>query len=140
MIDRSRTYTKDEVSDIVREALNLGRQGSSATMTHEDLEDIAHQCGVDPRTLEEALERRGLEQHKAAVKEKWRKKVVHRLKVPVLVCSGLVVLNVSSGGFPWVLFPIAFWLLPTVSSCWKHIFPSDEYLTRTAQRYARKPA
>ncbi|NKB99235.1 MAG: hypothetical protein GKR90_12180 [Pseudomonadales bacterium] len=140
MIDRSRKYTKDEVSDIVRDALNLSRSEDSQSMTRDDLEDIARQCGVDEETLELALAKRELDAHKKVIREKWRKKVVAKLWGPVLGCSGLVLLNLSTGGFPWVLFPLAFWLLPTVAQTWKHIFPSEEYLTQTAERYARKPA
>jgi hypothetical protein len=54
---------------------------------------------------------------------------------PLLVCLGLVAINIQSGAFRWATFPILFWLVPTVSRSRNRLFPSDELLTKVALRF-----
>ncbi len=133
-MDRDQRFSKDEVSDIVREALQMERSEAAYSLSYADLEDVAKQCGVHPDTLQKTLERREIEAKKQTIRRRWRQRALSQLAWPVGVCTALVALNINGGGFPWAIFPILFWLLPELSSCRTKLFPTDASLTKTALR------
>ncbi len=133
-MDRNQRFTSEEVSAIVREALQLRHSEEAHSISYADLEDIAKQCGVDLETLEKTLQRRKIESKKQTIRREWRTKALATLAWPALACTGLVVMNILGGGFPWAIFPVMFWLLPELSRCRTRLFPTDGMLTKTAQR------
>ena len=135
-LSRETRYSSAEAAEIVREALALKHNEERSLLSREDLEDIAQQCGVDPASLDKALENRALNDKKRQIRAKWRRKALSALAMPVLFCALFVYMNVKGGGFPWAIFPIAFWLLPALASCRSRLFPTDELLTKTARRAA----
>ena len=133
MNDREQKFSSEEVSQIVREALLL-ESNDAHTLTYEDLKDVAAQCGVSEAQLNAALEQRDLAASKNLIRRRWRRKAIEALTWPLLVCGGLVVLNVVTGGFPWSIFPILFWLLPQARRVYGRLFPTEEALSKTAER------
>lgn len=130
MVDRSRRFSSEEVAGIVRDALEHARTEENRALSYEDLEDVARECGVDPETLARTLEQREQQVHKDEIRRRWRFRALARLALPLFFCGFFVFLNLRSGGFPWALFPIAFWLVPVAYRCKRLAFPSDEALTR----------
>ncbi|MEM7079919.1 MAG: hypothetical protein AAF513_14950 [Pseudomonadota bacterium] len=135
-MSRDRRYSGDEVSQIVREALQLRNSEQANSHSYEDLQEIARQCGVDDETLAKAVEVRELQDKKIAIRQRWRQKALSSLLWPVVLCGAFVLFNINSGGFPWAIFPIIFWLLPALSRSRSRLFPSDDQLTKAARKLA----
>ena len=70
----SRHYDSDEVNRIIRRALKLKNAHS---ISYQDLVDTAKEIGLDPQTVETAIE----QEQKATKKEKIRKVWLKRRKV-----------------------------------------------------------
>lgn len=126
MVDRERSFSSEEVSQIVREALEFSRSDAHRALSYEDLEDVARQCGVDAETLARTLEHRELQGRRDTLLQRWRVQALYSLFLPVFFCGFFVFLNLRSGSFPWALFPIAFWLVPVALRAWRRAFPTDE--------------
>ena len=131
-------FSKDDVGEIVREALELENSNKAQSLSYADLEDIASQCGVSREALTQAIESRKLASTKDNIRQAWRNKALTRLMWPTVVCTMLIIMNVSGGGFPWAIFPVIFWWAPELGRAKSKLFPSDLLLTEAARRMAAK--
>jgi hypothetical protein len=102
-----RRYTRDEVDAILGRAL---RSAQDEGMTHDELVAAAREVGVSPEAIAKAaaeVEReRAVERETAALRRGQIRAFYSHLASYLIVCSGLVALNLLLGGvlwFPWVL-------------------------------------
>lgn len=135
---RDQHFSKDDVGAIVREALELENSDRAQSLSYADLEDIASQCGVSSDALARAIESRKLASTKNSIRQAWRNKALTRLMWPTVVCTLLIIMNVSGGGFPWSIFPVIFWWVPELGRSKSKLFPSDLLLTEAARRMAAR--
>ena len=106
----SNQYSKDEVDRIIRRALKLKKEDS---ISHQDLIDTAREFGIDPQTLEAAIE----EDKEEFEKERARKKRLLRRKARfhrhlwsyLIVIGALLIINVVTPGPWWFQWPALGW-------------------------------
>jgi hypothetical protein len=106
----SQHYSKDEVDRIIRRALKLKKEDS---ISHRELVDTAKEFGIDPQTLEAAIE-----QDRAVFeKEKDRNARLQRHKARfhrhlwsyMIVIGGLLLINAVTPGPWWFQWPALGW-------------------------------
>ena len=106
----SRQYSKDEVDRIIRRALKLKKEDS---ISHQELIDTAREFGIDPQTLEAAIEedKEGFEKEKARNARLLRRKArFHRhLWSYIIVIGGLLLINIVTPGPWWFQWPALGW-------------------------------
>ena len=97
----SKQYSKDEVDRIIRRALKMKKEDS---VNHQELIDTAREFGIDPQTLESAIEKdkEAFEKEKARRTRLLRRKArFHRhLWSYVIVIGALLLINIVTPG-PW---------------------------------------
>ena len=106
----SKQYSKDEVDRIIRRALKLKKEDS---ISHQELIDTAREFGIDPQTLEAAIE----EDKEEFEKERARKKRLLRRKARfhrhlwsyLIVIGALLIINVVTPGPWWFQWPALGW-------------------------------
>ena len=106
----SRHYDSDEVNRIIRRALKLKRAHG---ISYQDLVDTAKEIGLDPQTVETAIE----QEQQATKKEKIRKKWLKRRKVGfyshlwnyLMVNGALLVINNITPGPWWFQWSVLGW-------------------------------
>ena len=106
----SKQYSKDEVDRIIRRALKMKKEDS---VNHQELVDTAREFGIDPRTLEDAIE----EDQKVFEKEKARRKRLVRRKARfhrhiwsyIIVIGALLIINTMTPGPWWFQWPALGW-------------------------------
>ena len=138
----NRRYNEEEVSEIVRRALN-SRGGPSDTIGHDELVDIARASGISREQLEMAIEDQELTGELEIYKEKWLKRhkqdFYDHFRVFVIVCAALAMVNVMTTRYPWVLWVIVGWgffgVLMHASSTF---FVPEEKIERGAMRMMKK--
>ena len=106
----SNKYTSDEVTRIIRRALEMKRE---ETVSHQDLLQTAEELGLDPDTLSAAIEKEKAEFEKEAAQEErlLRKKTKfrHHLWSYIIVNSGLFLINAVTPGPWWFQWPLLGW-------------------------------
>lgn len=135
-----RRYTPEEVSGIVRRALESA--GSGDTIGHEDLLEIAKQSGISQDRLEAAVldqETLGeLEEAKVVWTKRRRDKFYRHLRSYLIVNGILFVLNlVTNPGSLWVIWPILGWGFGLAFDASDTFFVTEERLKRGAKRVLR---
>ena len=106
----SRHYDNDEVNRIIRRALKLKRAHG---ISYQDLVDTAKEIGLDPQTVQTAIE----QEQQATKKEKIRKVWLKRRKVGfyshlwsyLMVNSALLVINNFTPGPWWFQWSVLGW-------------------------------
>ena len=106
----SKQYSKDEVDRIIRRALKLKKEDS---ISHQELLDTAREFGIDPQTLEAAIE----EDQETYEKERVRKTRLLRRKARfhrhlwsyMIVIGGLLLINAVTPGPWWFQWPALGW-------------------------------
>ena len=136
-----RRYTPEEVSGIVRRALESA--GSGETIGHEDLLEIAKQSGISQDRLEAAVldqETLGeLEEAKVVWTKRRRDKFYRHLRSYLIVNGILFVLNlVTNPGSLWVIWPILGWGFGLAFDASDTFFVTEERLKRGAKRVLRE--
>jgi hypothetical protein len=125
---RSNKYTGDEVTRIIRRALEMKRE---ETVTHQDLLQTAEELGLDPDTLEAAIQEERTEfKKKAAIKKR-----MHRRKTGfrrhlwsfVIVNSGLFLINAVTPGPWWFQWPLLGWGIGLAFNFRAAYFPASSY-------------
>lgn len=138
----SRRYTPEEVSGIVRRALESG--GGGETIGHEDLVEIARQSGISQDRLEAAVhdqETLGeLEEAKAIWTKRRRDKFLGHVRSYLIVNGILFLINLATSGFSgymWVIWPILGWGFGLAFDASDTFFVSEDRLERGARRILR---
>ena len=107
----SKQYSRDEVDRIIRRALKMKKEEDS--VNHQELIDTAKEFGIDPRTLEAAIEKdkEEFEKEKARRKRLWRRKArFHRhLWSYIIVIGSLLLINITTPGPWWFQWPALGW-------------------------------
>ena len=106
----SKQYSKDEVDRIIRRALKMKKEDS---VNHQEMVDTAREFGIDPRTLEDAIE----EDQKVFEKEKARRNQLVRRKARfhrhlwsyLIVICALLIINKMTPGPWWFQWPALGW-------------------------------
>jgi len=106
----SKQYSKDEVDRIIRRALKLKKDDS---ISHQELIDTASEFGIDPQTLEIAIE----EDKEEFEKERARKIRMLRRKARfyrhlwsyLIVIGALLIINIMTPGPWWFQWPALGW-------------------------------
>jgi len=106
----SKQYSKEEVDRIIRRALKMKKEDS---VNHQELMDTAREFGIDPQTLEAAIEK----EQQAFEKEKVRRTRLERRKAHfhrhlwsyIIVIGGLLLINVVTPGPWWFQWPALGW-------------------------------
>ena len=106
----SRQYNNDEVSRIIRRALKLKRAHG---ISYQDLIDTAMEIGLDPQTVETAVE----QEQQANKKEKIRKACLKRRKVGfyshlwsyLIVNGALLLINKFNPELWWFQWSVLGW-------------------------------
>jgi len=107
----SKQYSKDEVDRIIRRALKMKKKEDS--VNHQELIDTAREFGIDPQTLESAIEK----DKEAFEKEKARKTRLLRRKARfhrhlwsyIIVIGALLLINIVTPGPWWFQWPGLGW-------------------------------
>ncbi len=106
----SKQYSKEEVDRIIRRALKMKKEDS---INHQELVDTAREFGIDPQTLETAIE----EDKEAFEKERARKSRLLRRKARfhrhlwsyIIVIGALLLINTTTPGPWWFQWPALGW-------------------------------
>ncbi len=106
----SKQFSKDEVDRIIRRALKLNKEDS---VSHQELMETAREFGIDPQTLEAAIE----EDKEEFEKERTRKKRLLRRKAHfhrhlwsyLIVIGALLLINFLTPGPWWFQWPALGW-------------------------------
>ena len=106
----SSKYTSEEVTRIIRRALEMKRE---ETVSHHDLLQTAEELGLDPETLEAAIKSEKAEFEKEAA----RKERLERRKAGfkghlwsfIIVNGGLFLINAMTPGPWWFQWPLLGW-------------------------------
>ena len=106
----SKQFSKDEVDRIIRRALKLNKEDS---ISHQELMETAKEFGIDPQTLEAAIEedKEEFEKERARKKRQLRRKArFHRHLWSYLIVIGvLLIVNVLTPGPWWFQWPALGW-------------------------------
>jgi len=106
----SNQYSKDEVDRIIRRALKLKKDD---TISHQELIDTAREFGIDPQTLEAAIEedKEEFEKESARKTRQLRRKArFHRhLWSYFIVIGALLLINIMTPGPWWFQWPALGW-------------------------------
>jgi len=106
----SRQYSKDEVDRIIRRALKLKKEDS---ISHQELMDTAREFGIDPQTLEAAIEedKEELEKERARKTRLLRRKArfYRHLWSYLIVIGALLLINILTPGPWWFQWPALGW-------------------------------
>ena len=126
----SKQYSKDEVDRIIRRALKLTKNDS---INHQELIDTAKEFGIDPQTLETAIE----EDREEFEKERNRKTRLLRCKARfhrhlwsyLIVIGALLIINVVTPGPWWFQWPALGWGIGLAFNFKTAYFPVQKDMT-----------
>jgi hypothetical protein len=106
----SKQYSKEEVDRIIRRALKMKKEDS---VNHQELVDTAREFGIDPQTLEAAIEKEQEAFEKGKVRRTRlvrRKARFHRhLWSYIIVIGALLLINITTPGPWWFQWPALGW-------------------------------
>jgi hypothetical protein len=106
----SKQYSKEEVDRIIRCALKMKKEDS---VNHQELVDTAREFGIDPQTLEAAIEKEQEAFEKGKVRRTRlvrRKARFHRhLWSYIIVIGALLLINITTPGPWWFQWPALGW-------------------------------
>ncbi|MBI2424711.1 MAG: 2TM domain-containing protein [Candidatus Hydrogenedentes bacterium] len=136
MSSQDRRFTADEITAIVRRALESQRDRDSTT--REELAEIAAQMGISPAQLAQAIDDEerdgGLERAKTAWLQRRRHAFNEHLLSYVIVNGALVAMNLLTTGYPWALWSIFGWGIGLAFDAADTFLPNPEKVTRGAQK------
>lgn len=139
----ARSYTREEVDEILRRALAQGELGDQ--VSHEDLLEAAREVGIDPAEIDRAA--RELEAKRkdrellAAAHAKRRRAFFRSLLKFVVVIAFLAVLDLATGGALWVHWVALVWAMVLALRGMKVLTPSadeEERILRREHKRLRK--
>ncbi len=138
--ETSRRYTTDEVSSIVRRALN-GR-AVAETVSHADLLETARDLGIDPDRLSSAIHEQDelgeIEEAREAWRRRRKQEFVHgHLRSYLIVNGFLMALDLYISGGSWFYFPMLGWGIGLAFDAADAFFPSEQRIERGARKILR---
>ena len=141
MREENRRFTSDEVSAIVRRALES--RGGQDDVSYQDLEEIARQSGISRDTLQRAIDEEEEVGEFERAKDHWirlrRQKFFGHLRTYVIVNSILALMNLlTSPGYPWVLWCVLGWGIGLAFDASDAFYPKAGAVERGAKRLLRK--
>jgi len=123
----SKQYSQDEVDRIIRRALKLKKEDS---ISHQELIDTAREFGIDPQTLETAIEgdKEEYEKERARRTRLLRAKArFHRhLWSYLIVIGALLLINTITPGPWWFQWPALGWGIGLAFNFKAAYFPVQE--------------
>ena len=135
-----RRYDEVDVAAIVKRALMA--RGTHDTITHEDLIEIARHSGLTREQLEEAIEMEAREGDMDRARDLWiarrRAKFNRHLRSYVIVIGALLLMNLMTRGYPWVLWPMIGWGIGLAFDASDTFFASAERINRGARRILKR--
>ena len=143
MANSPRRYTQEEVSAILRRALE--RQGtSSSAITHDELIETARELGIDPMALEAAInEQQSVGEYESARAEYLvhrRQKFFEHLRSYIIVNLVLFVVDILVSGGSWFFWPLLGWGIGVVFDASDTFWPKEKDIDRGARRILEKRA
>jgi hypothetical protein len=138
---RSRRYTPDEVSAIVRRALDA--RVTADTVSYDDLVETAAELNISPERLRMAVE----SEQEEGKRDLARKKVIQHRRdefrghflAYCIVNGGLLLVNlVTSPSTFWVVWPVIGWGIGLAFHASDTFFPSESDLEKSVRRYLKK--
>ena len=135
-----RRFSSDQVTDIVRRALE---HGGSDDVSYDDLEEIARQSGISAGRLQAAVEEHDRLGKLEWAREEWRRRrksqFFGHLRCYLIVNGILLLMNIATGPSDlWVIWPILGWGFGIAFDASEAFFPSEEAVERGARRILRK--
>ena len=126
----TKLYSKDQFDRIIRRALKLKKEDS---ISHQELIDTAREFGIDPQTLEDAIE----EDNEVFEKEKAQKTRLLRRKARfhrhlwsyIIVIGALLLINITTPGPWWFQWPALGWGIGLAFNFKAAYFPVQKYST-----------
>ena len=116
----SRTYSREEVDEILRRAAARAGSSGEPMLTRDELVDAAREAGIDAEAVHRAADEveTGIaaparlpteEEAVAAWVAHRRRSFTSHLLTWLVVCAGLMVMNLIGGGPLWFQWPLAGW-------------------------------
>lgn len=141
-MDTNRRYTSEEVSGIVRRALE--GKGGQDDVSHEDLLEIARQSGISAERIETAIEEEESLGEFEKAREQWLRR--HRgeffghLRAFLIVNGFLLLVNLITDplGYMWVIWPILGWGIGLTFHASSAFYPNERDVERGARKILRK--
>ena len=123
----SKKFSKDEVDRIIRRALKLNKEDS---ISHQELMETAGEFGIDPQTLEAAIEEDKEEYEKEKARKARllnRKARFHRhLWSYLIVNCALLLINIMTSGPWWFQWPALGWGIGLAFNFKSAYFPAQK--------------
>lgn len=138
----NRRYTSEEVSGIVRRALE--GKGGQDDVSHEDLLEIARQSGISTARVEAAIEEEERLGSLEKARELWlrrrRGEFFAHLRAFLIVNGFLLLINLFTTPFGamWVQWPILGWGIGLTFHASSAFYPSERDVERGAHKILRK--
>ncbi len=140
MHEENRRFTSDEVTAIVRRALE-GRGGQD-DVSYQDLEEIARQSGIARDALLLAIDAEEEVGEIERAQDEWKRqrkqKFFEHLRAYVIINSALALINLFTSGYPWVLWCALVWGISLAFDVSDAFYPKAAAVHRGAKRLLRK--
>ncbi len=142
MVDSNRRFTSEEVSAIVRRALE--HQRGTGDISFEELEDIALQSGISPQILQQVMAEEDEHRDQRHKRDEWRKRrradFNHHLIAYGFVNVFLFAINMMTtpGGYWWFMWPMLGWGLGLAFHATATFFPNTYKLERLKHGKGRR--
>lgn len=140
MANTPRKYTQEEVSAILRRALE--RQGTSSGITHDELIDTARELGIDPIALEAAITEQGSVGEYEAARAEYlihrRQKFFEHLRSYLIVNFVLFCIDIVVSEGTWFFWPLFGWGIGVAFDATDTFWPKEKDIDRGARRLMEK--
>ena len=137
---KSRNYSSDEVSDIIR--LALEQKNARDDVSYHDLIEIAGQSGVSQSQIQAAIEYQDTEGQLEKAREQWKRlqkqEFMGHFRVYAIVNGALFLMNLFTPGPMWVQWPLIGWGIGLACHASGALFPSDNSIEKGARKILLK--
>lgn len=141
MLDsRTPQYTGDEVTQIVRRALN--GKTLNDTVSYDDLVETARELGIDRTHLDAAIAAHESEQATDEARERWirqrKSKFYGHLRAYLIVNTVLALMSIVGTGGYWFIWPLLGWGIGLAFDASNAFFPSEEEIDKGARKILKR--
>ena len=131
----TRHYTPEEVTAIVRRALN--GQSPSDSISYKELLETAKDLGVSPERLEAAVREQEEDGEMDEAREKWRRRrrqqfINGHLRAYLIVNGFLFLLDLVTTGGVWFFYPMLGWGIGLAFDASAAFHPDERHVERGA--------
>lgn len=150
LVTMARTYTRDEADEIFRRAAQRSGHDGEPNLSREDLLEAARDVGIDADAIHRAAEEveigimpaPRLPSEGEAV-DAWiarrRRRLFRHASVWLVICAGLLAINLLAGGALWFQWPLVSWgIVVALHAIGALGTPSPEQVERVKQRHRKK--